>query len=122
MSIQDYKMDNYEQLRSTIKNFVSQRDWAQFHSPKNLSMALSGEAAEILELFQWLTEEQSYTLDEKKKEMLKQEIGDVIIYLINLASKFDIDPIEAGLYKMELNAGKYPVEKSKGSIKKYTEL
>lgn len=115
-------MDKYEELNSHIKHFVAQRDWSQFHSPKNLSMALCGEAAEIIEIFQWLTEEQSYNLDADKKDMLKQEIGDVMIYLINLASKFGFDPIEAGLYKMELNAKKYPVEKAKGSIKKYTEL
>jgi NTP pyrophosphatase (non-canonical NTP hydrolase) len=115
-------MDKYEQLDSVIKNFVAQREWSQFHSPKNLSMALCGEAAEIIEIFQWLTEEQSYNLDESKKEQLKQEIGDVMIYLVNLASKFGFDPIEAGLYKMKLNAGKYPVEKAKGSIKKYNEL
>jgi len=115
-------MDEFAKLSSIIKEFIMQREWSQFHSPKNLSMALSGETAEIMELFQWLSEEESYNLDDNKKEMLKQEIGDVIIYLINLASKFDINPIEAGLYKMELNAKKYPVEKAKGNMKKYTEL
>jgi len=115
-------MNNYDKLETTIKEFVAQRDWEQFHSPKNLSMALAGEAAEILEIFQWLTEEQSRTLDDKKKEMLRQEIGDVMVYLINLSSKFDINPVEAALYKMELNAKKYPVELAKGNMKKYTEF
>jgi dCTP diphosphatase len=115
-------MDNYEKLESTIKEFVAQRDWEQFHSPKNLSMALAGEAAEILEIFQWLSEEQSFNLDDKKKEMLKQEIGDVMVYLINLSSKFGINPVDAALSKMELNAKKYPVEKAKGNMKKYTEF
>lgn len=115
-------MNQINGLKDVIEKFVIERDWTQFHSPKNLSMALSGEAAEILEIFQWLTEEQSYNLDDHKKELLKQEIGDVIIYTFNLASKFGIDPIEAGLYKMELNAVKYPVEKAKGKMKKYNEL
>lgn len=115
-------MDKFEKLDAVIKKFIAQRDWNQFHSPKNLSMALCGEAAEIIEIFQWLTEEQSYNLDDNKKELLKQEVGDVMIYLTNLASKFGFDPIEAGLHKMELNAEKYPVEKAKGSIKKYNEL
>ena len=113
-----YKID---ELKNIINKFVANRNWNQFHSPKNLSMALSAETAEIIEIFQWLSEEQSYKLDKTKREMLKQEIGDVMIYLTNLASKYNIDPIEAALNKMELNAKKYPVAKSKGNMKKYNE-
>ena len=114
-------MKNIKKLSENIERFVYEREWNQFHSPKNLSMALSAETAEIMEIFQWLKEEQSCNLDKTKKEMLRQEIGDVMIYLINLASKFDIDPIKAALYKMELNVKKYPIEKAKGSMKKHNE-
>ncbi len=115
-------MDSIQELKGIIENFVKEREWNRFHSPKNLAMALSGEAAEILELFQWLTEEEIYNLDEDKREKLKQEIGDVMVYLLNLSSKFGIDPVEAGIYKMGLNGLKYPVEKAKGNAKKYNEF
>jgi dCTP diphosphatase len=109
-------------LNKQIRDFVKERDWKQFHSPKNLAMALSVESAEIVEIFQWLTQEQSYNLDKDKKSHLEQEIGDVMIYLTNLADTFDIDPIKAAKKKIALNAKKYPIDKSKGLAKKYTEL
>ncbi|MFC2083553.1 nucleotide pyrophosphohydrolase [Bacteroidota bacterium] len=110
-----------KKLFEKINKFVDVRDWDKYHSPKNLAMALSAETAEIVELFQWLTEEESYKLDEKKMKMLKEEIGDVMIYLTNLASKFDMDPVEAALQKLKLNEQKYPVDRVKGSNKKYNE-
>jgi len=115
-------MEKLEQLQRAVQEFVTVREWNQFHSPKNLAMALNVETAEIVEIFQWLTEEQSYKLDVEKKEMLSQEIGDVMIYLINLSSKYEIDPIAAALDKLKLNAIKYPVEKAKGNSKKYNEF
>jgi NTP pyrophosphatase (non-canonical NTP hydrolase) len=108
-------------LNRQIKEFIKERDWEQYHSPKNLSMALSAEASEIVEIFQWLTEEQSFKLNEKKAQHLKEEIGDVLIYLLELASKFDIDPLEAAKSKIKLNAKKYPADKVKGKMKKYNE-
>ena len=102
-----------EDLVQKLREFAKERDWDQFHSPKNLSMALSVEVAEIAEHFQWLTQEQSKNLDPAKLAELKDEIGDVLIYLIRLADKLGIDPIEAAREKMEKNRSKYPIEKVK---------
>lgn len=109
-------------IKQILRQFVQDRDWSQFHSPKNLTMALSVEVSEILEEFQWLTEEQSKNLSPEKLEKVRQEIADVLIYLIMLADKYDIDLIEAAKDKIKINEEKYPVEKSKGNAKKYTEL
>lgn len=109
-------------LTKQIRTFTEERDWQQFHSPKNLAMALSVEASEIVEIFQWLTQEQSRTLNEAQKNHLEEEIGDVMIYLTNLADKFGIDPVDAAKKKMKLNADKYPVEKSRGKADKYSEI
>jgi NTP pyrophosphatase (non-canonical NTP hydrolase) len=111
-----------DELIKKLRKFASDRDWEQFHSPKNISMALAVEAAEILEHFQWLTEEQSRNLDPETLNKVKQEIGDVQIYLARLADKLGISPLEAALKKLKKNAEKYPPEKSKGTAKKYTEL
>ena len=105
-----------------LREFAKERDWEQFHSPKNLSMALSVEVAEILEIFQWLTEDESRNLDHKKLEKVKEEIADVMIFLTMLSDKFGIDPIAAAKEKIEINKGKYPVKLSKGKSEKYTEL
>ena len=107
-----------EELKQIIKDFSQVRDWEQFHAPKNLAMALSTEAAEILEIFQW--KETAESLTEKELDNLRQEIGDVLIYLIELADKYQIDILEAAKMKMRLNEGKYPVEKVKGKADKYT--
>jgi NTP pyrophosphatase (non-canonical NTP hydrolase) len=111
-----------DQLKSMIAEFAAARDWQQFHTPKNLAVSLSIEAAELLEIFQWLTPEQSLALDEVKRENLRDEVGDVLIYLVNLCTKLGIDPYEAAFQKMAKNAAKYPVDKAKGLAKKYTEL
>ena len=108
-----------EELKTYIKEFIRVRDWEQYHAPKNLAMALSAEAAEILEIFQWKKTEDE--LSEKELSALRQEIGDVLIYLIELADKFGIDIIEAAREKMLLNESKYPAEKVKGKADKYTE-
>ena len=111
-----------EDLIKKIREFADERDWEQFHSPKNLSMALAVEAGEILEHFQWLTEEESRNLDTKTLNKVKEEIGDVQIYLARLADQLGFSPLQAALEKLEQNQKKYPAAKSKGSAKKYTEL
>lgn len=107
-----------EELKTTIREFIHSRDWEQYHAPKNLAMALSAEVAEILEIFQWKKAEDKLSAEEQDE--LRQEIGDVLIYLLELADKFDIDVVEAAKEKMVLNGKKYPVEKVKGRSDKYT--
>jgi dCTP diphosphatase len=108
-------------LRDAITAFIEERDWEQFHSPKNLAMALSVEVAEVVEHFQWLTEEQSKNLPPEKLAEVRQEIGDVMIYLTELADKLGIDPVEAAKAKVEINGKKYPANLVKGKASKYTE-
>ena len=110
-----------EDLRNAISAFISERDWEQFHSPKNLAMALSVEVAEVVEHFQWLTEEDSKNLPPEKLAEVREEIGDVMIYLTELADKLGIDPLEAAKAKMMINGQKYPAELVKGKASKYTE-
>jgi dCTP diphosphatase len=110
-----------QELIEKIRLFIKERDWEQFHSPKNLVMALNVEVAEIMEHFQWLTTEESRNLPQEKLAEVKDEIGDVFVYLIRLCDEMGIDPIKAANDKMLKNARKYPVEKAKGSAKKYTE-
>ena len=114
--------DGLNELKLRIRDFAEVRDWDQFHSPKNLSMALSAEVAEIIEHFQWLTEEQSRTLPKDKLAEVETELADTLIYLVRLADKLDIDLLKAAQSKIELNEQKYPVDKAKGNAKKYTEL
>jgi dCTP diphosphatase len=111
-----------EHLRDSLREFAAERDWDQFHSPKNLASALAVEAAELLERFQWLTEDQSRTLPPVELEKVRQEMADVLNYLVRLADKLDVDLLEAAHDKIALNAQKYPVEKSRGSVKKYHDL
>lgn len=115
-------MTELEYLRDDLRRFASDRDWDQFHSPKNLASALAVEVAELLEPFQWLTEEQSRALPADKAEAVRKELADVLIYLVRLADKLDVDLVEAARAKIAENAAKYPVEKSKGSSLKYTDL
>ena len=115
-------MSELNQLVCRIRAFNSARDWAQFHSPKNLSMSLVIEAAELAEIFQWLTEEESKSLDGVKRIRVEEEIGDVLIYLLTIADKLGIDLVTAALRKLEMNEKKYPVEKARGSADKYMDL
>jgi len=108
-------------LIEKLRRFAEERDWEQFHTPKNLAMALSVEVAEIVEHFQWLTAKESRQLDQEKKAELKEEIGDVMIYLASLADKFDIDPIEAAKEKIEKNRKKYPAQRVRGKSLKYSD-
>ncbi len=110
-----------KKLLQNIRAFRNEREWEQFHSPKNLAMALMVETAELAEHFQWLSQEQSRNLSEKQKDAVKDEIGDVMIYLANIADKLDIDPVEAAHAKLEKNRAKYPVEIVKGKSTKYSD-
>src|SRR5215203_4057734 len=107
-----------EGLRNAIRAFIEERDWGQFHSPKNLAMALSVEVAEVVEHFQWLTEEQSTNLPPEKLAEVREEIGDVTIYLVELADKLGIDPVDAAKAKVEINGKKYPTALVKGKAAK----
>jgi NTP pyrophosphatase (non-canonical NTP hydrolase) len=109
-------------IRDELRRFAADRDWDQFHSPKNLASALAVEAAELLEPFQWLTEEQSRQLTGETSLAVREEMADVLLYLIRLADKLDIDLVAAANDKIIQNSAKYPVEKSRGSSKKYTDL
>ena len=109
-------------LQAVLRTFASEREWEQFHSPKNLATALSVEAAELLEHFQWLTEEQSRSMPDDKRDAVAEEVADVLLYLLQLADKLGIDPLDAARKKLQLNALKYPVERAKGTSKKYSEL
>lgn len=110
------------ELAVRLREFAAERDWGQFHSPKNLSMALAVEVSELMEHFQWLTEEQSLDLPPEKRLQAQDEIADVLIYLTRLSDRLGIDPLGAAFQKMEANRIRYPVEKVLGSAKKHTEL
>ena len=112
--------DSLAELRQKIDNFVNERDWAQFHSPKNLAMAMIVEAAELVEHFQWDTIQESYELSTEKRQQVANELADTFVYLLRLDEVTGIDLIQAANEKIALNAIKYPVEKSKGSNAKYT--
>lgn len=105
-------------LRDKLREFAAARDWAQFHSPKNLSMALMVEVAELMEHFQWLTEDQSAALPAMDKQAVSEELADVLLYLVQIADKLDVDLLSAALRKLDKNALKYPVEQARGSAKK----
>jgi len=113
-------VDSLSTLQKKIRAFAEERDWQQFHSPKNLAMALSVEAAELLEHFQWLSEEQSSELPEEIRHAVALEMADVLIYLCRLADRLDIDLLAAAGEKMTLNEKKYPVELARGRADKYT--
>ena len=113
--------DSLDQLRADLASFAADRDWGQFHSPKNLASALIVEAAELLEHFQWLTQEDSRRLSEPKREAVSQEIGDVLLYVIQLSAALGINPVDAARAKLAVNALKYPVDKARGHSRKYNE-
>ena len=107
-------------LRRDLRCFANARDWGQFHTPKNLAMALSVEAAELLECFQWLTAEQSAKLAADDRRAVEEEVADVLLYLLRLTDVLDIDPLQAAQRKMKLNGRKYPVAVARGSARKYS--
>ncbi len=110
-----------DELIRKIRNFVEERDWDQFHSPKNLAMALAVEASELVEIFQWMTEEESQQLDPKRKQYAEEEIADVMTYLIRISDRLDIDLLAAVERKLAVNQKKYPANLVRGNSKKYTE-
>ncbi len=111
-----------ENLKLRLREFAKERYWDQFHSPKNFSMAMIVECAELVEHFQWLTDEQSKNLPSETLEEVRLEMADIFLYLIRLADKLDVDLIDAANTKIKLNTEKYPVEKSKGLATKYNKL
>ena len=114
--------ERLDALREKLRVFVNAREWDQFHNPKNLVMAVAGEAAELMEHFQWLTHEQSASLPPETKVEVELEIADVLLLLLRLCDKLDVDPVHAAERKLGLNEIKYPVEKSRGRSAKYTKL
>lgn len=108
-------------LSRQLAEFARKRDWEQFHSPKNLSMALIAEAAELVEHFQWLSEEESKHLPADKYEAVRMELADIQIYLLRIAERLDVDLLEAAREKMEINERRYPVEQVKGSARRASE-
>jgi len=114
-------VNELEELRALISNFAKERDWDQFHSPKNLSMALIVEAGELVEHFQWLKQSESHELSKDKLEAVEEELADILVYLIRIADRLDIDLIDAARKKIKSNAAKYPVDMVRGSSRKYTE-
>jgi dCTP diphosphatase len=109
-------------LRDALRRFAAERDWDGFHSPKNLAAALSVEAAELLEHFQWLSEADSRTLPPEARQKVAEEMADVLLYLVRLADKLDVDLAVAAVAKIAQNAQKYPVAKSRGNSRKYDQL
>ena len=114
--------DSLEDLRRRMAKFAAERDWEQFHNPKNLAMALAGEAGELMEHFQWLTLEQAARLPKAGREEVALECADVLLYLLRLCDKLDIDLAQATRRKLALNAKKYPVRKARGKMTKYDKL
>jgi len=113
--------DSIDQLNERLLRFARERDWEQFHSPKNLAMALAGEAGELLEHFQWLTEEQSENLSPDKRDEVAMELADLLIYLVRLSQRLEIDLLDAAWRKIAINEKRYPVEKVKGDARRAEE-
>lgn len=113
--------DCLENLRREVAEFAAVRDWDQFHSPKNLSMALIAEAAELIEHFQWSTQAQSRDLPPAKLEAVRQELADILIYLIRIADKLDVDLIQAARDKIQINAQRYPADRVRGDARRASE-
>lgn len=111
-------MVTFDNLKCIVQQFIAERDWQKYHNPKNLAMSISIESAELMEIFQWLTLEESISLKDNKAkfEMIKEEIADIIIYCISLGNVFDIDLSQAILDKVEKNKSKYPTSKYKGNF------
>lgn len=109
------------ELRELVREFVDQRDWDKFHTPKNLATALSVEASELLEPFQWLVSGDRSELNDAKLTAIRHEMADVLVYLVRLADKLDVDLFAAVLEKMAINRTKYPAGKVRGDARKYSE-
>ena len=116
-------MINEQKLQQILRSFAHDRDWEQFHSPRNLVSALNVEAGELLELFQWESANHVVDVnDSETRQKIEDEIADVFIYLLRIADKLDVSLEDVAMAKIKKNAEKYPIEKSKGKALKYTEL
>jgi dCTP diphosphatase len=113
--------DELQALSDRLLHFARERDWEQFHTPKNLAMALAGEAGELLEHFQWLSPAQSETLADEKRAAVALEMADVFIYLLRLAQRLDVDLLAAAHFKVEINEARYPAEKVRGDARRAEE-
>lgn len=113
--------DSLDNISQRLADFARARDWEQFHSPKNLSMALIAEAAELVEHFQWLSEEQSYALDDKKREEIALELADILIYTLRCSERLNIDVLDAAQRKIEINENRYPADKVRGDARRASE-
>jgi len=114
--------DRLQALRDALRAFAAEREWERFHTPKNLAMALAGEAGEVIEHFQWLTAEESANLTAERRDEVALELADVLLYLIRLADVLGIDLADAAQHKLAINARRYPVDKARGRADKYDEL
>jgi len=114
--------DPFRELRDQLRAFAAERDWDQFHSPRNLATALAVEAAELLEPFQWLDEAQARDLPAATRAAVEEEMADVLLYLVRLADRLDVDLERAAKAKIARKADKYPVERARGSSRKYDEI
>lgn len=114
-------MSDFDDLTKRLAEFAQERDWEQFHSPKNLAMALIVEAGELVEQLQWLTEDETKNLSEAKLQAVSEEAADVLLYLLRFADRLNINLKQAAWAKIEKNAGKYPADKVRGSSRKYTD-
>lgn len=114
-------IESLESLRDLLREFAKARDWDQYHTPKNLSMALIAEAAELVEHFQWVEGDKSHLLEDKTRSSVEEELADILIYLVRISDKLEIDLYKAAERKLEINEKKYPADKVRGSAKKYTE-
>ena len=112
------KIDDLEALRQRVAAFAAVRDWDQFHAPKNLAMALIAECAELVEHFQWLSEEQSASLTREKKAAVRLELADILIYLVRISDKLNIDLLAAAGEKIAINEERYPAEKVRGDARR----
>ena len=115
-------MSDLDDLRDRLRAFAAERDWDQYHNPKNLAMALGVECAELMEHFQWLTADESAAVMSGRRPAVEEELADILLYLVRLADKLDVDLPAAARAKLAKNAEKYPVHLSKGSAAKYHEL
>ncbi len=114
-------MRDLDELRDALRQFAADRDWDQFHSAKNLAMAISIEAAELMEHFQWASEQQDLALDMRRRELVSEELADVLMYTVRLADRLGVDLLAASAAKIRKNAERYPADKVRGQSKKYTE-
>jgi NTP pyrophosphatase (non-canonical NTP hydrolase) len=122
MSVDPPAIDALTALRDAMRDFAAEREWEVFHTPKNLAMALAGEAGEVIEHFQWLTAEQSAALPPDTRGEVAFELADVLLYVVRLADVLDIDLADAARRKIALNAQRYPVERARGRAVKHDRL